>query len=474
MSGNDVVPRPTIRLDLQNLSEILYGFCVCLIPMNNTVLIIDDDIALQTLLARIISKEGFNVLTASNAASGLKLLDKEDVSVVMSDVNLPDANGIELVGTIKLKRPLTEIIVITGYGTIADGVMAIKNGAFDYLVKGDDNTKIIPLISKALEKSQLQSRISQLENKISDKYSFENIVGNSAAIQVAKNLAGKVAQTDATVLLLGDTGTSKEVFAQSIHYASKRKNKPFVAVNCSTLGKELLESELFGHKAGSFTGALKDKQGLMEEASGGSIFLDEVGEMSIDLQAKLLRVLETQEFYKVGDSKPTRVDIRVITATNRNLQQEIDKGLFRMDLYYRLSVFKINLPSLSERVDDIDLLTTHFINIFTDKMAVQYPKISKDFLDTLKTHSWKGNIRELRNVIERAMILCDGELRPEFLPLEFTYQENAPNSLELAEVEKQHIKKVLMITKGNKAEAAKKLDIGLNTLYRKIEGYNIK
>ncbi len=474
MSGNDVVPRPTIRLDLQNLSEILYGFCVCLIPMNNTVLIIDDDIALQTLLARIISKEGFNVLTASNAASGLKLLDKEDVSVVMSDVNLPDANGIELVGTIKLKRPLTEIIVITGYGTIADGVMAIKNGAFDYLVKGDDNTKIIPLISKALEKSQLQSRISQLENKISDKYSFENIVGNSAAIQVAKNLAGKVAQTDATVLLLGDTGTGKEVFAQSIHYASKRKNKPFVAVNCSTLGKELLESELFGHKAGSFTGALKDKQGLMEEASGGSIFLDEVGEMSIDLQAKLLRVLETQEFYKVGDSKPTRVDIRVITATNRNLQQEIDKGLFRMDLYYRLSVFKINLPSLSERVDDIDLLTTHFINIFTDKMAVQYPKISKDFLDTLKTHSWKGNIRELRNVIERAMILCDGELRPEFLPLEFTYQENAPNSLELAEVEKQHIKKVLMITKGNKAEAAKKLDIGLNTLYRKIEGYNIK
>ena len=442
--------------------------------MNNTVLIIDDDIALQTLLARIISKEGFNVLTASDAASGLKLLDKELVSVVMSDVNLPDANGIELVGTIKAKRPLTEIIVITGYGTIADGVMAIKNGAFDYLVKGDDNTKIIPLISKALEKSQLQSRISQLENKISDKYSFENIVGNSAAIQVAKNLAGKVAQTDATVLLLGDTGTGKEVFAQSIHYASKRKNMPFVAVNCSTLGKELLESELFGHKAGSFTGALKDKQGLMEEASGGSIFLDEVGEMSIDLQAKLLRVLETQEFYKVGDSKPTRVDIRVITATNRNLQQEIDKGLFRMDLYYRLSVFKINLPSLAERVDDIDLLTTHFINIFTDKMAVQYPKISRDFLDTLKTHSWKGNIRELRNVIERAMILCDGELRPEFLSLEFTYQENAPNSLELAEVEKQHIKKVLMITKGNKAEAAKKLDIGLNTLYRKIEGYNIK
>lgn len=442
--------------------------------MNNTVLIIDDDKALQTLLTRIISKEGFNVVGAGDASSGLKILDKEHVSVVMSDVNLPDANGIELVETIKSKFPLVEIIVITGYGTIADGVMAIKNGAFDYLVKGDDNAKIIPLISKALEKAQLQSRIDQLENKISDKYSFENIVGNSTALQEAKNLAGKVAQTDATVLLLGDTGTGKEVFAQSIHYASKRKNKPFVAVNCSTLGKEILESELFGHKAGSFTGAMKDKQGLMEEASGGTIFLDEVGEMSIDLQAKLLRVLETQEFYKVGDSKPTKVDIRVVTATNRNLQLEIDKGLFRMDLYYRLSVFKITLPSLAERVDDIDLLTTHFIKLFTDKMVVQYPRISKDFLNILKKHSWKGNIRELRNVIERAMILSDGELRPEFLPLEFTYQENSPNSLELAEVEKQHIKKVLAITKGNKAEAAKILDIGLNTLYRKIESYSLQ
>lgn len=442
--------------------------------MNNTVLIIDDDRALQTLLTRIISKEGFTVLAAGDAASGLKILEREEVSVVMSDVNLPDANGIELVQTIKSKHPLTEIIVITGYGTIADGVMAIKNGAFDYLVKGDDNTKIIPLISKALEKSQLQSRINQLENRISDKYSFENIVGNSAAIQEAKNLAGKVAQTDATVLLLGETGSGKEVFAQSIHYASKRKNKAFIAVNCSTLGKDILESELFGHKAGSFTGAMKDKQGLMEEAAGGTIFLDEVGEMNIDLQAKLLRVLETQEFYKVGDSKPTRVDIRVITATNRNLQQEIDKGLFRMDLYYRLSVFKITLPSLSERVDDIDLLTNHFIKIFADKMVVQYPKISKDFLDILKKHNWKGNIRELRNVIERAMILSDGELRPEFLPLEFTYQENSTNSLELAEVEKQHIKKVLTITKGNKAEAAKLLDIGLNTLYRKIESYSLQ
>lgn len=441
--------------------------------MNKTVLIIDDDKALQMLLARIISKEGFDVLTAGDAQSGLKVLEKEKVMVVMSDVNLPDANGIELVQTIKTKYPLTEIIVITGYGTIADGVMAIKNGAFDYLVKGDDNTKIIPLINKAIEKSHLQTRIDQLENKIIDKYGFDSIIGASPALEAAKGLAMKVAQTDATVLLLGETGAGKEVFAQAIHYSSKRKNKPFVAVNCSTFGKELLESELFGHKAGSFTGATKDKQGLMEEASGGTIFLDEVGEMSIDLQAKMLRVLETQQFYKVGDSKPTTVDVRVITATNRDLHKEIEKGVFRADLFYRLSVFQITLPSLSERIQDIDLLTEHFLRMFSDKMAIAKPKVTRAFLDTLKKHNWKGNIRELRNVIERAMILCDGELRPEFLPLDLTFQEGGTNSLVLEEVEKQHIKRVLNITKGNKAEAARVLDIGLNTLYRKIETFNL-
>ena len=440
--------------------------------MNNTVLIIDDDKALQYLLARIISKEGFTVLTADTVSAGLKVLEMEDVSVVLSDVNLPDGNGIENTKIIKAKYPLIEIIVITSAGTISDGVLAIKNGAFDYLVKGDDDTKIIPLINKALEKSQLQSRVNRLEKQIFNQYSFESVVGSSAAILEAKNLANKVAQTDATVLLLGETGTGKEIFAQSIHYASPRKNKPFVAVNCSALGKDLLESELFGHKAGAFTGALKDKQGLMWEANDGTLFLDEVGEMSMDLQAKLLRVLETQEYYKVGDSKPTRVNVRFITATNRNLQQEIDRGLFRMDLYYRISVFKIVLPSLSERIDDIDMLTTHFINIFSEKMVVQHPNVSKDFLQHLKNHSWKGNIRELRNVIERAMILCDGELKPEFLPLEFTFEENGQNSLELAVVEKQHIKKVLAITKGNKAAAAKLLDIGLNTLYRKLEPDN--
>ncbi len=441
--------------------------------MDSSILIIDDDNDFRSLLVRIISKEGFHVLDADNAANALKILSKEDVKVVLSDVVLPDANGVELVQAIKAKHPFVEVIVITSHGTIEDGVKSIKNGAFDYLVKGQDNQKIIPLLNKAIEKSQLQYRIQQLEKKISDKFSFDNIVGASPLLQKAKDLAGKVADTDATVLLLGETGTGKEIFAQSIHEAGKRKLHPFVAVNCSAFGKEILESELFGHKIGGFTGAVKDKKGWLEEANNGTIFLDEVGEMNIDLQAKLLRVLETQEFYKVGDSKPTKVNVRVIAATNRNLQAEAEKGTFRLDLYYRLSVFQLHLPSLAERPEDMEPLAFHFIKIYSDRMNKPFPKISKEFLLTLKKHPWKGNIRELKNVIERALILCDKELLPEHLPFDFSPVSSSEQLFDLAEVEKQHIKKVMRYTNNNKTESAKLMNIGLTTLYRKLQEYKI-
>lgn len=441
---------------------------------DSTILIIDDDNDFRALLVRIISKEGFRVFDADDATSGLKVLQKEDIRVVLSDVNLPDANGVELVQTIKSKHSLTEIIVITSFGTIEDGVKSIKNGAFDYLVKGQDNQKIIPLLNKAIEKSQLQYRIQQLEKKVSDKFSFDNIVGTSVTLQKAKDLAGKVALTDATVLLLGETGTGKEVFAQSIHETGGRKLMPFVAVNCSAFGREILESELFGHKAGGFTGAIKDKKGLLEEANGGTIFLDEVGEMNIDLQAKLLRVLETQQFYKVGDSKPTSVNVRIIAATNRNLQQESEKGNFRLDLYYRLSVFQIQLPSLAERMEDMEPLAFHFIKMYSDRMNKPFPKISKEFLLTLKKHPWKGNIRELKNVIERSLILCDNELLPEHLPFDLTLGNTSEHIFDLAEVEKQHIRKVLRHTNGNKTESAKLMNIGLTTLYRKLQEYKLE
>jgi len=442
-----------------------------------TVLIIDDEEKLRGLLTRIIRLENFTVVEASSIKAGLKALEKEDISIILCDVKLPDGNGVDFVSTVKPKYPGIEIILLTAYGNIPDGVQAMRNGAFDYITKGDDNDKIIPLLNSALEKSQLQKRIEQLEQQVGKRYSFENILGNSALMQEAIGMAKKVAPTDATVLLLGETGTGKEVFAQAIHNGSKRNGKPFLALNCSAFGKEILESEIFGHKAGAFTGAIKDKKGLIEEASTGTLFLDEIGEMYIDLQSKLLRVLETNEFIKVGDTKPTKVDVRIIAATNRNLQQEVQDGKFREDLFYRLNVFTISLPSLRDRKKDIPALAHHFLKIFAQKANVRIDGISKDFMEHLQQHDWKGNIRELKNIVERAVILAtSNELTVDGLPLELQttdYKSHALSAFDLASVEKLHIQRVLNHTKGNKTETAKLLNIGLTTLYRKIEEYGI-
>ncbi len=441
------------------------------------VLIIDDEQDIRNLLAKTLEYEGYNVVTAERARTGLKILKEQAINVVICDVKLPDAGGIELVGQIKELSPETEVICLTAYGNIQDGVQAMKNGAFDYLVKGDDNNKIIPLISKAEEKSRLQFRIKELESKVSKKYDFDQIIGNSPLILQAVTLARKVADTEATVLLSGPTGTGKEVFAQAIHTASSRKNQSFVAVNCSAFGKDLLENELFGHMAGSFTGATKDKKGLFEEAHNGTIFLDEIGELDHDLQAKLLRVLEAGNFLKVGDTKETKVNVRVIAATNRNLEKESESGLFREDLFYRLSVFQIKLPALNDRKEDIPLMARHFAAYFASKSKKKISGISKDYLEALKKHSWRGNIRELRNVVERSVILCDGDtLTKEVLPLDFDTAKPGLTSIglfDLKEIEKEHIKTVLEHTKGNKTKAAGLLGIGLTTLYRKMEEYNL-
>ncbi|MEK7255297.1 MAG: sigma 54-interacting transcriptional regulator, partial [Bacteroidota bacterium] len=308
-------------------------------------------------------------------------------------------------------------------------------------------------------------------------YSFENIVGKSKPMQQAVELAKKVAATDTTVLLTGETGTGKEVFAQAIHYESRRKGKPFVAINCSALGREILESEMFGHKSGSFTGATRDKQGLFEEADGGTIFLDELGEMDLSLQAKLLRVLETGAFLKVGETKETKVDVRVVAATNRDLRQECEKGNFRLDLFYRLSVFSIRLPNLRERQGDIPLLAEHFIRILTTKMNRKLLRMDEAFQKALISHPWKGNIRELKNVIERAVILASGdELTLDCLPFDFSISSSGSepvDTMKLAEMEKMHIRKVLAFSKGNKTKTAEMLGIGLATLYRKLEEYGL-
>lgn len=444
------------------------------------ILIIDDEVQIRTLLTRMMELEGYDVCQAGDCRAALKQLELQNPDVVLCDVFLPDGNGVDLVLAIKKAAPNVEVILLTAHGNIPDGVQAIKNGAFDYITKGDDNNKIIPLISRAVEKARMNVRLEKLEKKVGQTYSFDSILGESKVLKDAVSLAQKVSGTDVPVLLTGETGTGKEVFAQAIHYSSKRARQNFVAVNCSSFSKELLESEMFGHKAGSFTGALKDKKGLFEEANNGTIFLDEIGEMAFELQAKLLRILETGEYIKIGDTKPTRVNVRIIAATNRNLSQEIVAGRFREDLFYRLSVFQIHLPSLRERAGDIRLLAKAFIKSFAEQLARPVVEIAPAFLEALDSQPWKGNIRELRNVIERSMIVCEsGYLDIADLPFDIQnahYEhsnDSSPGSFELSAMERRHIARVLEYTKGNKTEAARLLKIGLTTLYRKIEEYKI-
>lgn len=440
--------------------------------MSGNILIIDDEIKLLKLLGMILSQENFNVKEASTARSAMTMLEQYDFDVVLSDVRLPDAFGVELIKSIKAKYPQLEIILMTAFGNITDAVQAMKNGAYDYLVKGDDNEKIIPLVYKALDK--VKDNKSRMVQQVVTK-GFDQIIGKSPLILQAKKLAEKVALTDAAVLLTGETGTGKEVFASAIHEGSDRKKNSFVAINCSAFSKEILESELFGHKQGAFTGAVKDKKGLIEEANGGTLFLDEIGEMPIELQAKLLRVLETREFIKMGETKVSRSDFRLIAATNRDLEDEIKQGNFREDLYFRLNVFEITLPALRERKEDLKAIAKHFIDIFSHKLHLTGVQVDPDYYKALEKNDWKGNIRELRNAVERSLILMDNNiLDAESLPhySEKTVPES--DSLSIRSLEKIHIQKVLQYTKGNKAEAARLLEIGIATLYRKLEEYGVK
>ena len=442
------------------------------------ILIIDDEVQIRSLLARMLGLEGYEVCQAGDCKAAIRQLEIQQPDVALCDVFLPDGNGVDLVLNIKKTAPNVEVILLTAHGNIPDGVQAIKNGAFDYITKGDNN-KIIPLISRAVEKAKMNVRLEKLEKKVSQLYSFDSILGESKVLKEAVMLAQKVSVTDVPVLLTGETGTGKEVFAQAIHYNSKRSKQSFVAVNCSSFSKELLESEMFGHKAGSFTGALKDKKGLFEEANNGTIFLDEIGEMAFELQAKLLRILETGEYIKIGDTKPTHVNVRIIAATNRNLTEEIKAGRFREDLFYRLSVFQVHLPALRERTGDIRILATAFAKSFSEKLSYTVNEMTPAFLHALEQQPWKGNIRELRNVIERSLIVCEGgHLDVCDLPLEIqnTHYECSDDnigSFELAAMERRHIARVLEYTKGNKTETARLLKIGLTTLYRKIEEYKI-
>ena len=443
------------------------------INMPANILIIDDEEQLRKLTGRVLALEGFIITETGTLKAAADLLRHKYFDIVLCDVKLPDGNGVDFTAEIKARYPLTEVILLTAYGNIPDGVMAIKNGAFDYITKGNDNDRIVPLLHQAMDKV-LRNKKEAVVIKETGATTFKKVIGSSPQIKEAVKLAERIAPADANVLLLGETGTGKDVFANAIHAASRRAAKPFVAINCSAFTKDLLEGELFGHKAGAYTGAVKDKKGLIETADGGTLFLDEIGEMNIELQSKLLRVLENGEFIKLGDTKTSKVDVRIIAATNKDLKKSIEENLFREDLYYRLNVLSITLPPLRERKEDIILLAQYFAGYFGAKDDKTI-SINSDAKELLQKFEWKGNIRELKNVMERAVILTDtNEITPTQLPYEIQKQADATaNTLSLASVEKLHIEKVLLHFHNNKTKAAEALGIGLTTLYRKMEEYGI-
>ncbi len=445
-----------------------------------TILLIDDEVSLRRVVARVLEFEGYTVLQAGDARHGLETLAQHaaDILVILCDVKLPDAHGVELLPRLRALAPLAEVILLTAYGTIAGGVRAMKEGAFDYLTKGDSDDQLLVIVERAITKARLQQRVAALEQQVGAQHSFASMIGHSPALQRAKALAERVAPTEAAVLLEGPTGSGKELFAQAIHQASPRRLKPFVAVNCSAFPKDLLESELFGYRRGAFTGANADKKGLFEEANGGTLFLDEIGELDAGLQAKLLRVLETQQFYKLGDSKPLTGNVRLVAATNRNLRAEADQGHFRADLYYRLSVFVVPVPALNARREDIEQLAEYFLHFYAAKLRKRLRGMDADFLRLLRGYDWRGNVRELKNVLERAVILADEEvLTPDTLPAEFQLLAPEPTDAatgrSLWAVEKRQIQLVLQEVAGNKTEAARQLGIGVKTLYRKLQEYGL-
>jgi DNA-binding NtrC family response regulator len=445
------------------------------------ILLIDDEASLRRVVARVLEFEGYTVWQAADARAGLDLLRQHaaEVLVVLCDVKLPDAHGVALLPRLRALAPLAEVILLTAYGTIADGVRAMKEGAFDYLTKGDSDDQLLVLVARAADKARLQHRVAELEKQVGSQHSFASMLGASPALLRAKSLAERVAPTEAAVLLEGPTGSGKELFAQAIHQASPRRAKPFVAVNCSAFPKDLLESELFGYRKGAFTGAMVDKKGLFEEANGGTLFLDEIGELDIGLQAKLLRVLETQEYYKLGDSRPAKANVRLVAATNRNLRAEADAGHFRADLYYRLSVFVVPVPPLSQRHEDIEPLAEYFLHFYAARLRKRLRGMDAEFLRLLHAYDWRGNVRELKNVLERAVILADEEeltadtLPPEFRALALAGADEPASSRSLWAVEKRQIQLVLHEVGGNKTEAARQLGIGVKTLYRKLQEYGL-
>ena len=453
-----------------------------------TILIVDDEKNYPLILGAVLEEEGFEILSANSGHEALEILESSDVDLVLTDMKMPVMDGIELLENVKALDPDLPVIMMTAHGTVDKAVEAMQKGAYSYILKPFDNERLVIYVNKAISMFRVVKENRQLRDAVKSHYSFGNIIGKSKPMQGVFETIRKVAPTNATVLIEGESGTGKELVAKSIHFNSPRREKPFVAVNCSALAESLLESELFGHEKGAFTGAVTMKKGRFELADGGTLFLDEIGDLSLGLQVKLLRVLQEKVLERVGGVKPIAINIRIIVATNKNLQQEMKLERFREDLFYRLNVVHIVMPPLKQRKEDIHLLVNHFISKYTKERKSDKPVTGVDqsverlFYD----YHWPGNVRELENIIERAMILSPGEtIQVSDLPSILRASANDRLPLEgipadaklyetLAMVEKAMIKRALRMSEYVQAHAAELLGIGKSGLNQKIKKFKLE
>lgn len=450
---------------------------------HNRILVVDDEESLRRVTQLRLEAAGYHVNAVPDGFQALDSLAREPFDLVLTDLKMPGMTGIELLKRIREDYPDVVVILITAFGTVESAVEAVKAGAYDYIVKPVNMDGLRLVIERALQHLQLVEEVRQLRTALNQKYGFENIIGRSKSLLYTLDTAVRAAQSDATVLIRGETGTGKELLARGIHYNSRRNDKPFITINCGAIPKELLESELFGHVRGSFTGAVANKRGKIEMADQGSLFLDEIGEMPLDLQVKLLRLLQEREIEKVGAPTPTKVDVRIIAATHRNLQAMVEDGSFREDLYYRLAVIPVELPPLRERQDDIPELVQAFFDRSKQRHGRPDLKLSPALLPYFSAHRWPGNVRELENLVERIVVLARGdEVRLEDLPehlrrerpaLDAVNLELPPHGISLEAVERELILRALEKCNWNQTKAAQYLDISRKVLIYRMEKFGL-
>lgn len=450
--------------------------------MNHKILVVDDEEIIRDSLFYILEKEGYHVDKAENGKAAYDKLLVSNFDLVITDIEMPIMKGTELLEKIKTLNVQTSVIIITAFGSLDTAISALRNGASDYILKPVEFDELLIKAKRLFEVRDLLLENKVLREEIHRKYDFENIIGKSNNIKRVYEMIEAVAETDSTVLISGNSGTGKELVARALHYKSHRKNKPFIAVNCGAISENLIESELFGHKKGAFTGAIADKEGYMKAANGGTLFLDEISEMPPQLQVKLLRAIQEKEFTPVGTTVSMPVNARFIATTNRNLEEEVKTGRFREDLFYRINVVDIHLPSLKEREEDIPLLADHFLNKYRKELNKNIKGIDADAMRAIMNHEWKGEVRELENIIERAVIFCKSDIitiqelpisfKPKSDETDFSFSGSLDDSVR--KFERDFILRALENNDNNKEKTADALKVGLSTLYRKLKELDIK